>query len=72
MCGHTCMVCDQLKKAHSHAHRTHISKVFLHAHAHVRLHIAHVRTRTHLRNPSFGKHTHLHKAKYRKVVKSNH
>ena len=50
-CGHTCVVCDQPKSARTHAHRTHISKVFSHALAHVRPHIAHVRARTHLRNP---------------------
>ena len=50
-CGRMCVVCDQPKSARTHAHRTHISKVFSHAHAHVRPHIAHVRARTHLRNP---------------------
>ena len=50
-CGRTCVVCDQPKSARTHAHRTHISKVFSHTHAHVRPHIAHVRVRTHLRNP---------------------
>ena len=39
------------KTSSTHAHRTHISKCFLHAHAHVRPHIAHVRARTHLCNP---------------------
>ena len=48
-CGRTCVVCDQPKTARTHAHRTHIYKVFSHAHAHVRPHTAHVRARTHLR-----------------------
>ena len=54
MCGRTCVVCDQLKNARTHAHRTHIFKAFLHAHAHVRPHIARVRARTHLRNSRLG------------------
>ena len=54
-CGRTCVVCDQLKNARTHAHRTHIFKAFSHAHAHVRPHIARVRARTHLRNSCLGK-----------------
>ena len=54
-CGRTCVVCDQPKSARTHAHRTHISKVFSHTHAHVRPHIAHVRVRTHLRNSYLAK-----------------
>ena len=50
VCGRKCVVCDQLKNARTHAHRTHVLKVFSHAHAHVRPHIARVRARTHLRN----------------------
>ena len=53
MCGLTCVVCDQLKKACTHTHRTDISKVFLHAHAHVQPHIANVPACMHLRNSSF-------------------
>ena len=49
-CGRTCVVWDQPKSARTHAHCTHILKVSLHAHAHVRPHIAHVCARTHLRN----------------------
>ena len=48
------MVCDQLKSARTHAHRTHILEVFSHAHACVRPHIAHMRARTHLCNPCLG------------------
>ena len=48
------MVCDQLKNARTHAHRTHVLEVFSHAHAHVRPHIARVRARTHLRNSYLG------------------
>ena len=47
-CGRTCVVCDQLKNTRTHAHRTPVLEVFLHAH--VRPHIARVRERTHLRN----------------------
>ena len=47
-------MCDQLKNARTHAHRTHIFKAFSHAHAHVRPHIARVRARTHLRNSRLG------------------
>ena len=54
-CGRTCVVCDQLKNARTHAHRTHIFKAFSHAHAHVRPHIARVRARTHLRNSRLAK-----------------
>ena len=44
-CGRTCVVCDQLKKC-PHARTSHTYfKVFSHAH---------VRARTHLRNPSFA------------------
>ena len=57
-CGRTCVVCDQPKSARTHAHRTHILKVFSHAHAHVRPHIAHVRARTHLRNPCLEDNLH--------------
>ena len=49
VCGRTCVVCDQLKNARTHAHRTHVLEVF--SHAHVRPHIARLRARTHLRNP---------------------
>ena len=56
MCGHTCVVCDHLKNVRAQTLRTHVLKVFLHAHAHVRPRIAHVRVRTHLRNPSLGKY----------------
>ena len=56
-CGRTCVVCDQLKNARTHAHRTHIFKAFSHAHAHVRPHIARVRARTHLRNSRLGNNT---------------
>ena len=52
-CGRTCVVCDQLKSARTHAHRTHILEVF--SHAHVRPHIANVRARTHLRNSPLAK-----------------
>ena len=48
-CGRTSVVCDQLKNARMHVHRTPVSEVF--SHAHVRLHIAHERARMHLRNP---------------------
>jgi hypothetical protein len=54
-CGRTCVVCDQLKSARTHAHRTHVSEVFSHALAHVRPQITHVRARTHLRNPYQGR-----------------
>ena len=50
VCGPTCVVCNQLKNARTHAHRTPVSDVFSLAHAHVRPHIARVRARTHLRN----------------------
>ena len=51
MCGRTCVVCDQLKNVRAHTLHTHVSKVFSHAHTHVRPHITRVRARTHLRNP---------------------
>ena len=51
MCGRKCVVCDQVKNVRVHTLRTHVLKVFLHAHAHVRQHIAPVYVRTHLRNP---------------------
>ena len=50
VCGRTCVVCDQLKNTRTHAHRTQVLKVFSHAHAYVRPHIARVRPRKHLRN----------------------
>ena len=59
MCGRTCVVCDQLKNDRAHTLCTHVSKVFSHAHAHVRPHIARVRARTHLRNPCLAATTHL-------------
>ena len=54
MCGRTCVVCDQVKNVRAHTLRTHVLKVFLHAHAHVQPHIARVHVRTHLRNPCLG------------------
>ena len=54
MCGRTCVVCDQLKNARPHAHRTHVLEVFSHTHAHVQPNIARVRARTHL---PFATHT---------------
>ena len=38
------------KTSHTHAHPAHFSKWILHAHAHVRPHIARVRAHMHLRN----------------------
>ena len=55
MCGRTCVVCDQLKNVRAHTLHTHVSKVFSHAHTHVRPHITRVRARTHLRNPYLDK-----------------
>ena len=54
MCGRTCVVCDQPKNARANACRTNVLKLFLHAHAHMRPHIARVRVRTHLRDPPFS------------------
>ena len=54
MCGRKCVVCDQVKNVRVHTLRTHVLKVFLHAHAHVQPHIARVHVRTHLRNPCLG------------------
>ena len=48
------MVCDLLKSACTHSHRAHIWEVVLHAHAHVRPHIARVHACTHLRNSYLG------------------
>ena len=45
--------CVTTSKMFARTHFAHMLKVFSHAHAHVRPHIAHVRVRTHLRNPSF-------------------
>ena len=56
MGGRTCVVCDQLKNVRAHTLHTHVSKVFSHAHTHVRPHITRVRARTHLRNPYLAIH----------------
>ena len=58
-CGRTCVVCDQLNSARTHAHRTHVLEVFSHAHAQVRPHIARVRARTHLCNSYLDNNTQI-------------
>ena len=61
----TCVVCDQPKSARTHAHRTHVSEVFSHAHAHVR-------ARTHLRNPWLANQPMCYNKSHLSVFKAAH